>query len=92
LADYSGSITSGGSAQTAAAADANRTTLLIQNASAEDLWINFGTTAVADSPSINIPAGESLFMDADRREFIAKAISIIGATTGSKFTIVDTKG
>lgn len=89
MADYSGTITSGGTAQTAAGADANRARIFIAAPQDEDLWISFLGTAVADSPSILIPAGETF--DSDNRGLITRALSVIGATTGKKFTIIDTK-
>ena len=83
LTDRSGSIATGATAQQLAAANGTREYLLIQNVSAEDIWINFGITAVADQPSIKIAAGQS-------REWTVlgvptASVSIIAATTGSKF-------
>lgn len=84
LTDRSGTITAGGAAQTLAAANPARRYLLIQNASAADLWINFTTAAVIDSPSIKLSAGDAFSMAA---EYVSnQLISIIGATTGQKFT------
>jgi hypothetical protein len=91
MADYSSTITTGGSAQTAAAADVNRGTLFMAAPQDEDLWHNFGTAAVADSPSILIPSGETVFYGPEWRSLITQYISVIGATTGKKFTIKDTK-
>ena len=59
LYDASGSITTGGTAQTALAADQVQKYLIIQNVSPGDLWVNFGTAAVADSPSLAIPPGKN---------------------------------
>ncbi|HWT01211.1 MAG TPA: hypothetical protein VN256_13260 [Pyrinomonadaceae bacterium] len=91
MADYSSTITTGGSAQTAAAADANRATLLIQNSDDTDFWVRFGGTAAATSPSIFVGAGDTQFYGPEYRSLITQAISIFGATTGKKFTITDTK-
>lgn len=92
MADYSGSVTLGGTAQTAAAADVNRMSLTIQNPSDTDIWVAFGATAVADSPSFLIEAGANAEYGPMWREMTTKAISVIGATTGKKYTIHDTKG
>lgn len=92
MADYSGTITTGGTAQTAAAADVNRMTLKIAAPQDEDLWYDFGRAAVADSPSYALLAGQTEFYGPEWRELITKSISVIGATTGKKFTITDTKG
>lgn len=92
MADYSSTITSGGTAQTAAAADVNRNTLIVKNDDDTDFWISFGGTAAATSPAILIAAGDSAFFGREYRELITKAISIFGATTGKKFTMFDTKG
>lgn len=82
ITNRSSTITAGGTAQTLAAANMNRRYLFIQNISSEDLWFNIGTTAVADQPSIKLTPGSSF----EFAEFVpVEAISIIGATTGSKF-------
>jgi hypothetical protein len=87
LTDRSGSITSGATAQTVSAAK-TRNYLLIQNISVEALWVNFGTTAVADQPSIKLApdsgsGGGTLSFEGG---FVPNTlVSIIGATTGSKF-------
>lgn len=91
MADYSGSITSGGTAQVAAPADASRATIYIAAPQDEDLWVSFGGTAVNDSPSIYVPAGGTLDYDQRHRSLITQAVSVRGATTGKKFTIIDTK-
>lgn len=83
LTNRSGTITLGGTAQTLAAANTSRSYLLVQNISAENLWINFTTAAVADQPSFKIVPGDTFFMESS---FLStELISIIGATTGSKF-------
>lgn len=91
MADYSGTITLGGTAQVAAAADANRATIYIASPQDEDMWVSFGGTAVADSPSILIPQGATLDYGLERRGLFTKAISVMGTTTGKKFTIIDSK-
>lgn len=83
--DRSGSITTGGAAQSLMASNVQRRGLLIQNSSSGDLWINeIGGTAVAASPSIKILPGESYERLAGAVPITA--ISIIGATTGQTFT------
>jgi hypothetical protein len=84
LTDRSGSITTGGTAQQLAAANATRKYLLIQNISAGDLWLNFTTTAVSDQPSIKLTPGSSFSMEGSYVS--TEAVSVIGATTGQKFT------
>lgn len=85
LTDRSGTITTGGTAQQAMAANTSRKYLLIQNISDTNMWINFTTTAVQDSPSILLLAnGGSLAQEAG---FVStEAVSIICATTGKKWT------
>lgn len=82
--DRSGTITSGGTAQTLMAANANRKYFLIQNLSTENLWINFTTTAVAGQPSLRITPGTSFVLEGFFTS--TEAVSIIGATTGSAFS------
>lgn len=84
LTDKSGTISSGGAAQTLAAANTSRKYLLIVNVSAETLWINFTTAAVQTQPSVPIVPNGSYVMEASY--ISTELISIIGATTGSAFT------
>lgn len=86
LTDRSGTITSGGTAQTLAAQNFGRIYLLIQNVSAGDLWVNFGTTAVANQPSIKLVSGASLEYGASSGAVPMQSVSIIGATTAQAFT------
>ena len=84
MTDRSGTITSGGTAQTIMAANANRKYLLIQNSSDTAMWCNFTTTAVASQPSFTLIAGASFVME--NNAISTEAISCIGATTGKIFT------
>lgn len=84
--DASGSITAGGTAQAGPVANVGRSHLFIQNISDTTMWVNFGVTAVADQPSIQIVAGAILRYDAPA--FVPQgAVSVIGATTGKKFVL-----
>lgn len=84
LTDRSGTLTTGGTAEQVAAANTTRRYFMIQNLDAsEDMWIDFGSTAVADQPSIKLVAGEKFIMDGN---FVStQAVSIIAATTGHKW-------
>lgn len=87
LEDGSGTITTGGTAQTVFPANTGRQYLLIQNVSDEDQWVNFGIAAVASQPSIKIAAGNALEFSAAGTGVVPTAlVSIIGATTGKAFT------
>ena len=83
--DRSGSIAAGAAAQVLAAALATRKGLKGQNISAGDLWINeIGGTAAADTAgSWRVQPGQTFCVSTNR------AISIIGATTGQKFTATE---
>lgn len=83
--DSSGSITTGGTAQALAAANTARRGLVGQNISAGDLWINeIGGTAAADTVgSYKVTSGSPFSVSTNR------AISIVGATTGQKFTATE---
>lgn len=84
LTNRSGTITTGGTAQTLAAANANRRYLFIQNLSSSELWINFTTAAAQSQPSIRLDAGASFTMEGS---FVStELISIIGSTTGQAFS------
>lgn len=84
--DRSGSITAGGTAQQLAASNASRAGLSGQNISTGDLWINeTGGTAAADTAgSFRVPAGSGFEVST------SNAISIVGGTTGQKFTATET--
>lgn len=85
ITDRSGEITTGGTAQTAVAANTRRRYLFIQNISTNDnLWFNFTTTAVQDRPSIKLTPGSSYEMAGI---VSTEAISVIGPTTGQDFVI-----
>jgi len=83
--DRSSSITLGGKAQDLAAANTARRGLTGQNISTGDLWINeIGGTAAADTAgSYKVAAGATFTVQTNR------AISIVGATTGQKFTATE---
>lgn len=83
--DRSSSITLGGTAQALAAANAARRGLSGQNISTGDLWINEvgGTAAANTAGSYKVIPGASFRIETDQ------AISIVGATTGQKFTATE---
>ena len=82
----SGTITTGGVAQSLAPANASRRSLAGMNISAGDLWINEigGTAAVGAAGSYKIASGDTFEISTNR------AVSIIGATTGQAFTATET--
>lgn len=84
LNDLSGTMTTGGTAQVVSVANSGRKYFLFQNQSAEVMWINFGAVAVADRPSIQIPASGGAYILDD--PVSGQSVSVISATTGSKFT------
>jgi hypothetical protein len=57
VVDHSGTIASGGVAQTIMAANPARTYLFIENTSDTDMWFNYTTTAGVGGTSIKIGAG-----------------------------------
>lgn len=81
----SGTITAGGTAQQLAPRNPSRRALTGQNISSGDLWINEvgGIAAVDMAGSYKVPAGESFAVET------SQAVSIIGATTGQKFTATE---
>lgn len=87
-----GSITTGGTAQSLFGSAAWRRLFLIQNPStatgqgitaAESLWITFGGTATTAPPSIEVVTGALIILDT---VVDPQSISIIAATTGHAFT------
>lgn len=84
LTDRSSTITTGGTSQQLAAANATRKYFLVQNLSSGTLWIDFGTNAVQSQPSVKIPVDATFIMEGS---FICtQAVHIVGATTGQAFT------
>lgn len=82
--DRSGTITTGGTAQSLMPANTGRKGFYIQNQSTGDLYVNSPTTAVIGQPSLKIPAGA--YYEAPLGGVMPGAISIVGATTGQAFT------
>ena len=88
ITSRSGTIATGGTAQSLMAANAARKGWFIQNNSTGDLWVNrFGGTAIAGQPSLLIPAG-ALYETPDGGSG-GNALSIYGATTGQTFTAAE---
>lgn len=83
LTDRSGTITTGGTAQQLAAANASRAGFSVQNLSSADLWINTLGTAAASQPSIKLASG--VYFETPAGYGAVGAISIFGATTGQAF-------
>lgn len=92
MADLSGEISSGGTAQTLASADVGRGSFFIKNTSDEDLYYRFGGTASASAPSIKLEPNDERWWTKEHRQIITQSISIYGATTGKTFTAMDSKG
>lgn len=84
VADKSGTVTTGGTAQTFAASNTSRKGFLFQNTSASLLWIDMVTTAVQASPSIKITPG--VYFECPPGAQATGTLSVIGATTGQTFT------
>jgi hypothetical protein len=86
MANISGTITSGGVAQTLAAVNPTRRGCVVQNLSVSDLWINDQGTAAATQPSIKVPAGAQFACGSPGSSAApTAALSIFGATTGQAF-------
>jgi hypothetical protein len=82
LIDRSGTITTGGTSQEAVPANFERSYLTFQNHSDTDMWLNYGTAAVAGQPSIKVAAGMNwtpAFVD-------QRALNVLCATTGKAYT------
>lgn len=84
LVDRSGTITTGGTAQTIMAVNAKRAYLMIQNNSDTNMWINFTTAAVQAQPSILLIPNASFTFESGPAS--TELVSVIGATTGKSFT------
>lgn len=83
--DLSSTIAAGGTAQPLLSAATRARVVIFNPDASEDLWVApFGTTAVAyGQGSICVPAKWRLTLDGPEA---STALSIVGATTGHKFT------
>jgi len=85
LTSISGTLTTGGTAQDAAAANSGRTGWWIRNNHASaSLWVSTLATAVQGQPSLEIRAGE--LYESPPGGAGTGAISVIGPTTGQPWT------
>lgn len=86
LVDHSGTITTGGTAQTLSAAK-SRKYFFFQNLSVSNMYLNFTSAASASTGSILIVPGGSYVQEGS---FVSsELISVFGATTGQQFTSKD---
>lgn len=82
--DASGTITTGGVAQTLLAAHPSPRYFFFQNISADTLWVRFNNQAATqDSPSIKVVSGATLVFEGSYVP--GSAASVIGPNTGAKF-------
>lgn len=90
ITDRSGAITTGGTAQNAAAANTGRQYLLIQNLSSEVMWVNAwgGTAAASTAGSIRL-AADGGYAEWYGDRIPTGTVSVVAATTGSKFTCLE---
>lgn len=82
--DHSGEIDTGSTAQEVMDANSSRAYLLFENVSDTDMWIDFGTDAVADQPSIKI-APDGSYELAEPGFVSTQALSVLCASAGKKF-------
>ena len=83
--DRSGTITTGGTSQQLAAANATRNYLLVQNqATTGNIWVNFTAAATTAQPSIKIPAGAS-YSWPDGNVISTEVVNVTGDNTGMAF-------
>ena len=82
-ASRSGTITTGGTSQSLAAANASRRGFILQNQSSFDLYFNTITTATLDNNSFKLGAGETY--ESNSHHTGTGVISIIGSVTGQAF-------
>jgi hypothetical protein len=88
ITDRSSTVTVGGTAQTAIAANIYRRFLFIQNPTTEieNLFVDFGATAVGDGTDLTLVPGAAVLFDV---AVPIELISVIAATSGHKFIMKD---
>ncbi|MDO8614615.1 MAG: hypothetical protein Q7T33_02625 [Dehalococcoidia bacterium] len=82
--DRSSTITTGGTSQQVMAANSSRKYLFFQNVSDTDMWINFGTAAVATQPSIYVKTLTGYVLEGSFVD--TQALNVLCATTGKAYT------
>lgn len=90
LKDYvinagSGSIATGGVAQSMLSANEDRISLIIQNTSAQDLFVNLHGETASIANSFKLVSGS-----APLEVITNEAVSVFGNTTGQTFTYLET--
>jgi hypothetical protein len=83
----SGTITVGGTAQNAAASNASRKTWTLKNPGAATETLYFDVTTTATTASLDLAPGAAFTWPADTVN--TTAISVLGATTGHAFAMVE---
>lgn len=83
--DHSGTIDGAGQSQEVMAANGDRETLLVQNISDTDMWLNFGDDASADAGSILLPANGGSY-ESPPGACSSQSVHLICATVGKAFT------
>lgn len=78
----SGTVSTGGIAQTISVANPDREGFWFQNVSSGDLWLSELGAAAANQPSIKVPAGAMYEFPVS----VGTAISVYGTTTGQAFS------
>lgn len=81
--DASGTISTANTSQQVAPANASRRAFIFQNASAGDLYLNFGAAA-AVSGGLKVAAGQSY--ESQPTSVPAGTINVFGATAGAAYT------
>jgi hypothetical protein len=85
FSDVSGRINNGGQSQKLCSELTTRRSLVIQNQSAGDLFIEFGADAKLGAPSLRIAAGQLFTMEKETGFVDCSDVFIIGATTGQEY-------
>jgi hypothetical protein len=87
LIDGSGDIATLNVSEEVFAENGSRQYLLIQNVSDTTMWVNFGTAAVADQPSIMLVSGAALEFGAGNTGVVPTAtVNIICSASGKAYT------
>ena len=85
ITDRSSTITAGGTSQQVVAKTPNRNYLMFQNTSNTDMWINFGKSAAAASPSFLCAANGGTWVW-ETGYIPTDDLHVFCATTGKAFT------
>ena len=86
FSDISSKIGVANQSQKLTGVNEDRVCLIVQNVSADTLWIDFGRDATQGAPSFRLPAGALFTMEKEHGYVDTSEVFIIGPNAGALYT------